>query len=141
MIFFDTNVIVDILSEDAERKASCQEILINARAQGPVYISDTVYAETSVGMEKQQDLDDALESLGISKIHPNNKSLFMAGKAFKLYRESTQGNKVNVLADFFIGAQAFCEGVPLVTADPNRMKHYFPDLEVIIPTAAPDTAP
>lgn len=141
MIYFDTNVIIDIISDDAERKASCEEILIDARAKGPVFISDTVYAEVSVGMNEQQDLDDALEVLGISKAHPSNTSLFLAGKAFKNYRDNTTGTKANVLPDFFIGAQAYCEGAALVTADPKRMKHYFPDLEVIIPIAASNTAP
>jgi predicted nucleic acid-binding protein len=141
MIYLDTNVIIDILSDSSERKDSCEEILINALAQGPVCICDSVYAETSIGMQDQTELDDALDFLNISKKHPTNTTLFMAGRAFKSYKDNTAGPKNNVLPDFFIGAQAACDGVPLVTSDQNRMRHYFPDLQVIVPATAPNTTP
>jgi hypothetical protein len=39
----------------------------------------------------------------------------------------------NVLADFFIGAQASALGVPILTRDAERYRTYFPEVEVVGP--------
>jgi predicted nucleic acid-binding protein len=38
-----------------------------------------------------------------------------------------------VLSDFFIGAHATIERLPLVTRDARRYRHYFPTVELIAP--------
>jgi len=40
-----------------------------------------------------------------------------------------------VLADFFIGAHAALEAVPLLTRDTQRYRNYFPSLILIAPEA------
>jgi predicted nucleic acid-binding protein len=62
------------------------------------------------------------------------EALFLAGKAFKSYRESG-GTRTGVLPDFFIGAHALVENIPLLTRDPKRYRTYFPTVELIVPTA------
>jgi len=131
MIYLDTNVIIDIIDDTSERQRVCVERLEEALAEGPVYISDCVYAETAVGMESREMLDAALEALRVSRLSPNEDALFTAGKAFKRYKEQNGGTKNNVLPDFFIGAQAFTEGCALITSDVKRMTGYFEGLEVI----------
>ncbi len=133
MTYIDTNVIIDILDDESVRQASCQAHLEDALAQGPVFICDSVYAETSIGMVSKEELDAALDALKISLTAPSRETLFAAGRAFKRYKDENEGPKNNVLPDFFIGAQALEDGMPLVTSDYKRMCHYFADLQVIIP--------
>ena len=61
-----------------------------------------------------------------------------AAKAFAVYlnRLKKDGKKVEnrvPLPDFLIGAHARAEGMKLVTRDPDRVKSYFPDVEIITP--------
>ena len=56
----------------------------------------------------------------------------LAGKAFYQYRQHG-GQKSGVVPDFFIGAQAVCEGHRLLTRDAGRYKTYFPKIKLISP--------
>jgi predicted nucleic acid-binding protein len=60
------------------------------------------------------------------------KALFLAGKAFARYR-AAGGTRAGVLPDFFIGAHAEIEGLPLLTRDADRYRHYFPTVTLIAP--------
>jgi predicted nucleic acid-binding protein len=39
--------------------------------------------------------------------------------------------RANVLADFFIGAQASAEGWPILTRDTRRYRTYFPNVDLL----------
>ncbi len=43
------------------------------------------------------------------------------------------GLRTGVLADFFIGAHAVVERLPLLTRDARRYQSYFPTIELITP--------
>ena len=57
----------------------------------------------------------------------------MAGKVFSTYR-SRGGARTGVLPDFFIGALAAVEGLPLLTRDPQRYRTYFPTVRLVDPS-------
>ena len=59
-------------------------------------------------------------------------ALFLAGKVFLQYRKSG-GARTGVLPVFFIGAHAAVSGLPLLTRDVGRYRHYFPDMALIAP--------
>ena len=59
-------------------------------------------------------------------------ALFLAGKAFMRYR-SAGGIRTGVLPDFFIGAHADVERLPLLTRDARRYRHLFPTAALIAP--------
>src|SRR5258708_3372760 len=59
-------------------------------------------------------------------------ALFLAGKAFTQYRRAG-GIRSGVLPDFFIGAHAAVEQLPLLTRDSRRYRHYFPTVVLITP--------
>jgi predicted nucleic acid-binding protein len=59
-------------------------------------------------------------------------ALFLAGKAFKQYRDSG-GIRAGVLPDLFIGAHAAVEQLPLLTRDTRRYRSYFPTVNLIAP--------
>lgn len=59
-------------------------------------------------------------------------ALFLAGKAFRSYRQA-RGAHTGVLPDFFIGAHAAVRGYALLTRDRARFATYFPTVELIKP--------
>jgi predicted nucleic acid-binding protein len=97
-------------------------------------INDVIYAETSVGFRNVGDFDAALAELGVAVMPIPRLALFLAGKAFTQYRRAG-GTRTGVLPDFFIGAHATVEGIPLLTRDARRYRHYFPTVQLIAPEA------
>jgi predicted nucleic acid-binding protein len=63
---------------------------------------------------------------------------FLAGKCFLAYRRAG-GTRGSPLPDFYIGAHAVVEGMPLLTREINRFRTYLPRLTLIAPDA-PDVA-
>jgi predicted nucleic acid-binding protein len=61
-------------------------------------------------------------------------ALFLAGKVFASYRKAG-GTRTGVLPDFFIGAHAAVNELPLLTRDRGRYARYFPSLSLISPEA------
>jgi predicted nucleic acid-binding protein len=130
----DTNVILDILSNDPTWRIWSAETLSQRASQGPLLVTDTVYAELSVQFTEEEHVDSVIASLGLVLQRIPKKALFVAGRAFERYRRAG-GLRPNVLADFFIGAHAQIEGLPILTRDTRRYRTYFPDVELIAPGA------
>jgi hypothetical protein len=59
-------------------------------------------------------------------------TLFLAGKVFVQYRKSG-GARTGVPPDFFIGALVAVSGLPLLTRDGGRYRHYFSGMALIAP--------
>ncbi|MBL8027931.1 MAG: PIN domain-containing protein [Fibrobacteres bacterium] len=131
--FIDTNIILSILNEMEHLHDWAVDQLQIRRTLGPTIICDIVYCETSIGMASLDDLNEALTTLGITRIPETDYSLFLAGRAFVNYKHINKGPKNGVLPDFIIGALAYSLEVPLLTADVRRYKTYFPNLELITP--------
>lgn len=132
MIFVDTNVLLDVVTDDETFAEWSISQLEAAALQGDLLINDSVYAELSVGYRKKERLDAFIEAAGLRHEMMPRDALFLAGKAFSSYRRS-KGTKQNVLPDFFIGAHATVLSVPLLTRDTRRYRTYFPSLELICP--------
>ena len=132
MLLVDTNVLVDVLEDDP---AWADWSIGQLRAQSkihPLLINPIIYAELSLTFSRVEALDQALESMGLVLKELPRPALFLAGKAFALYRRKG-GKKTNVLADFFVGAHAAVLGCPLLTRDAQRYRSYFPTVELITP--------
>lgn len=132
MIFVDTNVLLDVVTDDESFAEWSISQLEAAALQGDLLINDSVYAELSVGYREKERLDAFIEAAGLRHEMMPKDALFLAGKAFSSYRRS-KGTKQNVLPDFFIGAHATVLSVPLLTRDGRRYRTYFPSLELICP--------
>ena len=132
MIFVDTNVLLDVVTDDETFAEWSIAKLEAAALQGDLLINDSVYAELSVGYREKERLDAFIEAAGLRHEMMPRDGLFLAGKAFSSYRRS-KGTKQNVLPDFFIGAHATVLSVPLLTRDARRYRTYFPTLELISP--------
>jgi predicted nucleic acid-binding protein len=128
----DTNVLLDVFSKDAKWLAWSLTRLEEASLRGPLLINDVIYAETSTRYPIIEDFESALAGAGVTVVPTPRMALFLAGKAFIQYRGSG-GIRTGVLADFFIGAHAVAEQLPLLTRDARRYRHYFPTLALIAP--------
>jgi predicted nucleic acid-binding protein len=131
----DTNVLLDLFTNDpiwADWSARQLRIL---SAQEALIVSPVVYAELSVGYDRVEDLDAALATAGVELVEIPRAALFLAGRAFQTYR-AQRGTRTGVLLDFFIGAHAVVEGISLLTRDARRYRTYFPTIILITPGAA-----
>ena len=132
MLLVDTNVLVDVL-EDDPRWADWSIDQLRAQSKSHLLlINPIIYAELSLTFSRVEALDKTIESMGLALKELPRPALFLAGKAFALYRRNG-GKKSNVLADFFIGAHAAVLGCPLLTRDAQRYRSYFPSVELITP--------
>ncbi|MBC5764194.1 type II toxin-antitoxin system VapC family toxin [Ramlibacter sp. GTP1] len=128
----DTNVLVDVFENDPDW---AEWSLAQLRAQAQVHrlvINPVIYSELSLAFSMVEVLDDVLAALELPVEQISRPALFLAGKAFLKYRRQG-GNKVNVLADFFIGAQAAVEGWAVLTRDVRRYESYFPTVRLVAP--------
>jgi predicted nucleic acid-binding protein len=132
VILVDTNVLLDLVTDDPDWSAWSLARLEEAALAGPILINDIVYAETSIRYNRIEDLDAMLARAMIEIAATPRSALFLAGKAFRRYR-AAGGTRTGVLPDFFIGAHAAVQGWPLLTRDAGRYRRYFPKLGLIAP--------
>jgi predicted nucleic acid-binding protein len=133
VILIDTNVLLDLVTDDPEWSEWSLARLEEAALAGPLLINDIVYAEVSIRYERIEDLDAMLGDARIEIAPMLRPALFLAGKAFRRYR-AAGGTRTGVLPDFFIGAHAAVAGWPLLTRDAGRYRNYFPKLKLIAPS-------
>ena len=131
--FVDTNVVISLLDEGHEHHGWCQNQVNEARMEGPVVITDVVYSEFSIGMGSKAHTDQAIAELAFDRHRPTADALFLAGRAFKKYKEENAGPKLNVLPDFIIGAHAYAEECSLITCNESDFSGYYEDLDVKSP--------
>ena len=134
MTLVDTNVLLDLVTNDPVWADWSIRQLDSAAGRGPLIINDVVYAELSVGFDRIEDLDGLLDEAGIAMEDIPREALFLAGKAFRRYR-TAGGARSGVLPDFFIGAHAAVLGLPLLTRDAKRYRSYFPSVVLMAPEA------
>ena len=134
MTLVDTNVLLDLVTDDPVWAEWSVRQLDAASLKGPLAINDVVYAEMSVRFGRIEDLDAVLDEAGITLAPMPRPTLFLAGKVFQRYR-AAGGTRNGVLPDFFIGAHAAVAGLPLLTRDVQRYRTYFPSLRLIAPQA------
>ena len=132
MILVDTNVLLDLVTDDPLWAEWSQQQLDLASAQDELAINDIVYSELSIGYERMEELDAMILSAGLVNAAIPRPALFLAGKAFQRYR-SSGGRKTGVLPDFFIGAHAIVADAAPITRDATRYRSYFPGITLISP--------
>jgi predicted nucleic acid-binding protein len=131
-VLVDSNVLLDVLTEDARWFGWSSETLARQAELGVLVINPIVYAEVSVGFHRIEELDEALPSTMFQRAALPWEAGFLAGKCFRGYRRRS-GVRRSPLPDFYIGAHAALTGMALLTRDPARYRTYFPKLQVISP--------
>ena len=135
MILVDTNVLLDVVSDDPAWAGWSQRQMEAASLSQRLAVNSVIYAELSIGFAQIEEVDAVLADARIRLVDIPREALFLAGKAFRLYRQRG-GMRTGVLPDFFIGAHAAVEQLPLLTRDPTRFRAYFPTVKLIAPDAA-----
>lgn len=130
MTFIDTNVLLDLVTDDPNWADWSIAQLETASLRGPLLINDIVYAELAVRYKTIEELDAFIDAAGLEIQPIPRAALYLAGKAFTRYRK-LGGSRTGVLPNFFIGAQAAVSGFTLLTRDISRYRTYFPTLTII----------
>lgn len=132
MILVDTNVLVDVVSDDPLWAEWSQRHLALAAAQDELAINAIVYAELSVRYDTIEALEAMIHEARLVSADIPRAALFLAAKAYQRYR-AAGGVKTGVLPDFFIGAHAVIADAALITRNPRRYRSYFPGIMLIAP--------
>ena len=127
----DSNVILDVVTDDAEWGDWSSAMLAEAAHQGPIVINPLVYAEVSCAYERIETLDDVLGEYFVRE-QLSWEAAFLAARAFMRYRKRG-GTRRSALPDFYIGAHAAVAGYTLLTRDARRYRHYFPTVKIVAP--------
>lgn|SRR3990167_7678952 len=131
-ILVDSNVILDILTEDLNWFSWSAEQLERLSEQHLFVINPIIYAEVSVRFSKIEELEDALPSDYFLREALPWEAAFLAGKAFVQYKKQG-GIRQSTMPDFYIGAHALVKDMVMLTRDLNRYQGYFPKLQLITP--------
>jgi predicted nucleic acid-binding protein len=128
----DTNVLVDVASDDPTWSAWSADALAHAHETAIVIVNPIIYGEFAAGFPSIEALDDALPADLYRREAMPFSAAYLAGRCFASYRRHG-GTRTGVLPDFFIGAHAAVAGYRLLTRDPRRYRTYFPTVELITP--------
>ncbi len=131
-ILVDSNIILDLLTNDPVWADYSKSKLSELEKQYDLIINSIIYSEISIGFETQIEIDNILLQLGLKFEKIPKSSLFRAGKAFLEYRRNC-GKRISTLPDFFIGAHAETMGYKLLTRDKKKYITYFPEVSLILP--------
>ena len=128
----DSNVLLDVLTEDDSWVDWSLEALSAAAEAGPLFINPVIYSEVSIRFTTVEALEDAIPTRDYRREPIPWAAAFLAGKAFVEYRRR-KGTKASTLPDFFVGAHAAVADLQLLTRDVGRYRTYFPTVTLLAP--------
>lgn len=131
-ILVDSCVLLDLYTNDPVWADWSESVLGQYGQTNTLYINSIVYTEVSIGFNRIEEIEVALDETGIRVLEIPREALFLAGKVFLKYRK-TRGTKRSTLPDFYIGAHALVSTFDLITRDTSRFETYFPNLNLISP--------
>ena len=131
-ILVDSNIILDVFLDDPNWAEWSESKLAKLSLTTKLFINSVVYSEVSIGFQRIEELEFALNQSGFQMLEIPKEALFLAGKAYLTYRKN-KGRKRSPLPDFYIGAQAAILKMDLLTRDPSRYRTYFPTVQLITP--------
>jgi predicted nucleic acid-binding protein len=105
----DSNVILDVLTEDADWGDWSAAMLAGAARTGLLAINPIIYAEVSARFERIEDLDEALPETYYRRLALPFEAAFLTGQCFLKYRRRGESRR-SPLPDFYIGAHAALAG-------------------------------
>ena len=132
MILVDSNVLLDVLTEDSTWSEWSSGALAEYADAGNLAINPIIYAEVSGRFSRIEELDDALPPEDFRRAALPWTAAFLARKVFLEYRRNP-GSQPSTLPDFFIGAHAAVADLSLLTRDTRRFKTYFPTVRLVRP--------
>ena len=131
-VLVDSNVLLDVLTEDPRWFGWSSEKLTRCADAGPLAINPIIYAEVSIRFKDIAELEEVLPPGAFERLPLPWEAAFLAGKCFLRYRRS-KGIRRSPLPDLYIGAHAAVASLTLLTRDAARYRTYFPTLHLIAP--------
>lgn len=131
-VFVDSCILLDLFTDDPKWANWSESILGKYSQSNTLFINSIVYTEVSIGFNRIEEVEKAIEQVGVKVLEIPREGLFLAGKVFLDYRRN-KGTKNSPLPDFFIGAHAAVSSFDLITRDSARYKTYFPSITLICP--------
>ncbi len=105
---------------------------MSARRESDLIICEIVFAEIAPLFLHRTELEDRLESLGISFDPVGPEAAFLAGEMFRRYR-AKGGPGTHLIPDFVVAAHAVKQAHALAARDRGYLRRYFPDLKILQP--------
>jgi predicted nucleic acid-binding protein len=75
----DSNVILDILTEDTRWYAWSSDALARCADEGPLYINPVIYAEVSIGVATIEKMEELLPAAWFPRLPIPLEAAFLAG--------------------------------------------------------------
>ena len=132
MVLVDSNVILDVATQDPHWSLWSSQKLKDALDAGPVLINGIVYGEIAFACERIEVVDEIVPAHLYDYRAIPREAAFLAARAHADYRERG-GQRPMILPDFLIGAHALVERIPLLTRGARRYRQAFAGLELITP--------
>jgi len=130
MILVDTCVLLDKFTRDPQWYEWSNRALRQWGDRETLVYNQIIYAELCTGAPNEADLKLKLRLL--KRCDLPWEAAWHASRAFLKYLRRG-GEKTIALPDFFIGAHAHVENLPLLTRDARRFRTYFPKVRLIAP--------
>ncbi len=138
MILFDTSVLIDARDSASPFHEWAKKQIAEAVAGEGAAANTVTVAEASVRAKNRDAVPALLQGFGLVLIPLPVSAAVPAAKAFATYldrlkKEGKSTAAKTPLPDFLIGAHAQAEGLKLVTRDPDRVRTYFPKVDLVLP--------
>jgi predicted nucleic acid-binding protein len=140
VILFDSSVVIDARDPDSPFHDWAKRQIAAAVQEGGEggAVNTIAVSEASVRSENRDAVPALLEGLGLKLVPLPVSAAIPAAEAFAIYldrlrKEGKEPENRVPLPDFLIGAHAKAEGMKLVTRDPDRVKSYFSEVQLVTP--------
>ena len=138
MLLLDTNVLIYASDGDSPHQAWARSTIAEAASTEGAAINAVCLAEICVGERQPATVADRIRSWGVEILDVPAATATVCTGAYVRYRRQRQQQSGKdaprtPLPDFFIGAHAQIMGWPLATADPSRIRTYFPAVRLVTP--------
>ncbi len=136
----DTNVLLDVFSDDAEFGRRSANALRRCIAEGSLLACDVVWAETGAWFPDAEAAESAFSRLRVGYSPLAAATALAAGRAWQAYRKAG-GTRQRVIADFLIGIHAATQADRLLTRDRGFYRSHFATLPIVDPRDEPERPP
>ena len=129
----DTNVLLDVFTNDPVYGSRSLAVLRACLAEGPLIACEVVWAELVAAFGTPQDADQALNAIPVACEPLGRVAATRAGVAWREYRRAG-GPRERVIADFLVGAHAVEQADRLLTRDRGFHRLAFAGLVIVDPS-------
>jgi predicted nucleic acid-binding protein len=129
----DTNVLLDVFTDDPEHARGSLAALRRCLVDGQVLACDVVWAEVTAAFGARGAANAALRGIPVDYSAVEEPAAARAGDAWRVYR-AAGGSRARVVADLVVGAHALEQADRLLTRDRGFQRASFAGLDIVDPS-------